>query len=51
MFYQTGKRFQLMAPILGRNLPDMKGNRYCINIVSVAGMPSSGLAMEARICS
>jgi len=24
---------------LGHNLPDGKGNRYCINLVSVAGKP------------
>jgi peptide methionine sulfoxide reductase MsrB len=24
---------------LGHNLPDSKGNRYCINLVSVAGYP------------
>ena len=24
---------------LGHNLPDERGNRYCINIVSVAGLP------------
>ena len=24
---------------LGHNLPDRKGNRYCINLVSVAGKP------------
>ncbi|KAH8098617.1 hypothetical protein JL720_1575 [Aureococcus anophagefferens] len=24
---------------LGHNLPDSKGNRYCINLVSVAGKP------------
>lgn len=24
---------------LGHNLPDGKGNRYCINLVSVAGQP------------
>jgi len=24
---------------LGHNLPDSKGNRYCINLVSVAGLP------------
>jgi peptide methionine sulfoxide reductase MsrB len=23
----------------GHNLPDWKGNRYCINLVSVAGRP------------
>lgn len=27
---------------LGHNLPDHKGNRYCINLVSCAGTPSSG---------
>ena len=25
---------------LGHNLPDSKGNRYCINLVSVAGKPT-----------
>ena len=25
---------------LGHNLPDRKGNRYCINLVSVAGRPT-----------
>mmetsp|Transcript_23524 Transcript_23524/g.41362 ORF Transcript_23524/g.41362 Transcript_23524/m.41362 type:complete len:124 (-) Transcript_23524:138-509(-) len=24
---------------LGHNLPDRKGNRYCINLVSIAGSP------------
>ena len=28
---------------LGHNLPDSSGNRYCINIVSVAGRPSAEL--------
>ncbi|KAL3786761.1 hypothetical protein ACHAW5_002962 [Stephanodiscus triporus] len=27
---------------LGHNLPDGKGNRYCINLVSVAGRPAEG---------
>jgi hypothetical protein len=26
---------------LGHNIPDKKGNRYCINLVSVAGQPTS----------
>ena len=26
---------------LGHNLPDRSGNRYCINLVSVAGEPSA----------
>lgn len=27
---------------LGHNLPDRKGNRYCINLVSCAGFPKDG---------
>ena len=27
---------------LGHNLPDGTGNRYCINLVSVAGRPADG---------
>jgi len=27
---------------LGHNLPDSSGNRYCINLVSVAGRPVGG---------
>ena len=27
---------------LGHNLPDGSGNRYCINLVSVAGYPTDG---------
>merc|ERR1719375_989170 len=30
---------------LGHNLPDMKGNRYCINLVSVAGRPLDKVEM------
>jgi len=26
---------------LGHNLPDRKGRRYCINLVSIAGRPRS----------
>lgn len=26
---------------LGHNIPDSKGNRYCINLVSIAGHPTS----------
>ena len=26
---------------LGHNIPDAKGNRYCINLVSIAGSPQS----------
>jgi len=27
---------------LGHNIPDQKGNRYCINLVSIAGSPVEG---------
>ena len=27
---------------LGHNLPDRSGNRYCINLVSIAGRPAAG---------
>ena len=27
---------------LGHNLPDRSGNRYCINLVSIAGRPAEG---------
>ena len=27
---------------LGHNIPDRAGNRYCINLVSVAGRPADG---------
>ena len=31
---------------LGHNLPDGSGNRYCINLVSVAGRPEGGVEEE-----
>merc|ERR1712039_972484 len=31
---------------LGHNIPDARGNRYCINLVSVAGRPATD-ALEA----
>merc|ERR1712187_825519 len=30
---------------LGHNLPDKSGNRYCINLVSVAGRPESDVGV------
>jgi peptide methionine sulfoxide reductase MsrB len=32
---------------LGHNLPDRKGNRYCINLVSIAGKPRQAVQVEA----
>ncbi len=32
---------------LGHNLPDHRGNRYCINLVSIAGRPAAAAAAAA----
>ena len=37
----NGETVSLAGTHLGHNLPDSKGNRYCINLISVAGNPSS----------
>ena len=34
---KNGECVSLIGTHLGHNLPDKKGNRYCINLVSVAG--------------
>ena len=36
-----GETVSLDGTHLGHNLPDTKGNRYCINLVSVAGYPNT----------
>ena len=36
---QNGESVSLTGTHLGHNIPDEKGNRYCINLVSVAGNP------------
>ena len=35
----NGEAVSVDGTHLGHNLPDSKGNRYCINLVSVAGNP------------
>ena len=35
----NGEAVSTSGTHLGHNLPDAKGNRYCINLVSVAGQP------------
>ena len=35
----NGETVSLAGTHLGHNLPDRHGNRYCINLVSVAGNP------------
>jgi peptide methionine sulfoxide reductase MsrB len=36
---RNGETVSVDGTHLGHNLPDRKGNRYCINLVSVAGNP------------
>ena len=36
---KDGEAVSTAGTHLGHNLPDSKGNRYCINLVSVAGRP------------
>ena len=37
---ENGEAVSLEGTHLGHNLPDGKGNRYCINLVSIAGNPT-----------
>jgi len=37
-----GETVSIHGTHLGHNLPDKSGNRYCINLVSVAGRPQRG---------
>jgi len=37
---KNGEAVSLGGTHLGHNLPDSKGNRYCINLVSIAGHPA-----------
>lgn len=36
---KNGECISVTGTHLGHNLPDATGNRYCINLVSVAGQP------------
>ena len=38
---RDGEMVSLTGTHLGHNLPDMNGNRYCINLVSIAGYPKA----------
>jgi len=42
---KSGEAVSVDGTHLGHNIPDHQGNRYCINLVSIAGQPST----EARI--
>ena len=37
----NGETVSVWGTHLGHNLPDSKGNRYCINLVSIAGRPAA----------
>ncbi|GFH57362.1 hypothetical protein CTEN210_13838 [Chaetoceros tenuissimus] len=37
-----GECVSITGTHLGHNIPDSKGNRYCINLVCVAGQPAEG---------
>ena len=37
----NGETVSVDGTHLGHNLPDSKGNRYCINLVSIAGSPKT----------
>jgi peptide methionine sulfoxide reductase MsrB len=39
---KNGECISTSGTHLGHNLPDRTGNRYCINLVSVAGQPAEG---------
>ena len=43
----AGEAVSASGTHLGHNLPDNKGNRYCINLVSVAGLPMVAAKDEA----
>lgn len=40
----SGETVSITGTHLGHNLPDRKGNRYCINIASVAAKPPDSAA-------
>jgi len=40
----SGETVSVSGTHLGHNLPDRKGNRYCINLVSIAGRPTGSSA-------
>jgi hypothetical protein len=44
----SGEAVSVTGSHLGHNLPDSRGNRYCINIVSVAGRPAASGAVDVE---
>ena len=43
---EDGEVVSMDGTHLGHNLPDGKGNRYCINLVCVAGQPPKAGVVE-----
>jgi hypothetical protein len=46
----NGEAVSLNGTHLGHNIPDVRGNRYCINLVSVAGQPSAFQQVYLDLC-
>lgn len=46
-----GETVSLTGTHLGHNLPDRKGNRYCINLVSIAGYPTTSSSSNSNLVS
>ena len=44
----NGEAVSVDGTHLGHNLPDRKGNRYCINLVSVAGRPKNMVSLNGK---
>ena len=48
----SGETVSSAGTHLGHNLPDANGNRYCINLVSMAGNPAGPIvSIVAPLCS
>eukprot|EP01038_Epipyxis_sp_PR26KG_P013066 gene13066-17515_t len=47
---RDGEMVSLTGTHLGHNLPDRNGNRYCINLVSIAGYPVESVSISTDFC-
>jgi peptide methionine sulfoxide reductase MsrB len=43
---RSGEAVSLDGTHLGHNIPDRRGNRYCINLVSIAGRPAAEVSSD-----
>ena len=46
---RNGEMISIDGTHLGHNLPDGKGNRYCINLVSISGNPKTLVTEVANL--